>query len=266
MSITKAEALEILKATEHPKALEQVAALLAEKIKKLEEQKTEEIKKLKEKLKDTDKKITETKSEVKDEIKETKSELKGEVKEIKGKVEEMPTSDERAEKLSMKLAERITEVRKGKDGFNGKDGKDGKNGLDGRDGIDGKDGKDGKDGENGKDIELSILEETKKELKKEINEMKAEFGERLGRVGRASIPSGRVPLEISEAPSGTVNGTNDTFYLSATARPESLMLVWEGKIQRPGSSYEYVLTGKKIVFNAGSIPTAGALWARYTKF
>lgn len=50
-----------------------------------------------------------------------------------------------------KLAERITSIKDGKDGYNGSDGRPGKDGRPGRDGLAGKKGNDGLSGQNGVD-------------------------------------------------------------------------------------------------------------------
>jgi len=70
---------------------------------------------------------------------------------------------------------------------------------------------------------------------------------------------------ITETPTGTVNGTNDTFTLSYIPKSNSLILLWQGQFQRSGAGYEYMISGKKITFNAGSIPTAGELYAWYVR-
>lgn len=64
----------------------------------------------------------------------------------------------------------------------------------------------------------------------------------------SSVPS-------SETPSGTVNGSNDTFTLSVT--PLFLMLFVNGLKMRAGSGNDYVLVDDTITFEAGAIPQTG---------
>ncbi len=63
----------------------------------------------------------------------------------------------------------------------------------------------------------------------------------------------------NETPTGTINGVNDTFTLSATPSPAaSLNLYVNGMRQVAGVSADFVLTGASIVFNAASIPANGS--------
>jgi hypothetical protein len=61
-----------------------------------------------------------------------------------------------------------------------------------------------------------------------------------------------------ELPSGTVNGTNPTFTLSATPKPaSSLLLHVNGILQRSGVGNDYTLSGVTVSFLTGSVPAAG---------
>lgn len=81
----------------------------------------------------------------------------------------------------------------------------------------------------------------------------------------ASKGGGGMGNIITETPSGTVNGVNDTFTLTSNVKSNSLILLWNGQFQRAGASFEYTLSGKTITFNAGSVPTAGELFAWYIR-
>lgn len=67
---------------------------------------------------------------------------------------------------------------------------------------------------------------------------------------------------MSEVPSGTVDGVNNTFTL--TSAPVLLMLFKNGIFQRSGGE-DYTLAGNTITFTAGNVPQAGdVLFAVYT--
>ena len=127
-------------------------------------------------------------------------------------------------------------------------------------------GETGDNGEDGKDIPESIVEELKEEFARKLEEIEERFTKSISARRPLGHGGGRIETFVSEAPTGTVNGTNDTFYLSTTPKKNSLKLFWNSDVQRPTSSTEYVLTGKKIVFNTDSIPTVGEVWAFYSKF
>jgi hypothetical protein len=60
-----------------------------------------------------------------------------------------------------------------------------------------------------------------------------------------------------ETPSGTINGTNDTFTLAHAPSPAgSLHLYKNGQLMLPGGA-DYTLTGNSIVYVAGAIPKSG---------
>jgi hypothetical protein len=60
-----------------------------------------------------------------------------------------------------------------------------------------------------------------------------------------------------ETPSGTINGTNDTFTLANTPSPAgSLHLYKNGMLMLAGGA-DYTLTGNTIVYVAGAIPKTG---------
>jgi hypothetical protein len=60
-----------------------------------------------------------------------------------------------------------------------------------------------------------------------------------------------------EVPSGTVNGTNDTFTLANTPTAGSDEVFVNGILQDAGAGNDYTLTGATITFLTGSIPLAG---------
>lgn len=139
----------------------------------------------------------------------------------------------------------------GKDGKPGRDGKDGRDGRDGENGLDGVDGKDGKDGVDGKDGTQITSEEiiskiSKKIGVKDVKDLQAVIDE-LYRISQSSgggwqggfpetqIKAGSnmtVTKDASgswvvsstasgggytkETPTGTVNGANTTFTVTAT--------------------------------------------------
>jgi hypothetical protein len=61
----------------------------------------------------------------------------------------------------------------------------------------------------------------------------------------------------SEAPSGTINGSNDTFTLANTPASGSLHLYKNGIRQRAGGGNDYTLSTATITFEAGNIPQTG---------
>ena len=61
----------------------------------------------------------------------------------------------------------------------------------------------------------------------------------------------------NETPTGTINGTNDTFTLANTPSPaESLELYHNGLLMLAGG-VDYTLTTATIVYEAGAIPQTG---------
>jgi hypothetical protein len=61
----------------------------------------------------------------------------------------------------------------------------------------------------------------------------------------------------SEVPSGTVNGSNDTFTLAATPAAGTLRLYKNGLRQKAGAGNDYTLATNTITFLAGNIPVTG---------
>jgi len=59
----------------------------------------------------------------------------------------------------------------------------------------------------------------------------------------------------SQTPTGTVNGTNPTFTLSAT--PVILMLFTNGILQNAGAGNDYTISGATITYLTGAIPQTG---------
>jgi len=148
-----------------------------------------------------------------------------------------------------------------------KDGEDGKTPVKGVDYNDGNDGS--PDTPEQIRDKLETLEGKERLHADYIDGLEERLKKMEGRIQGASsrrLFGNRIPQFISEAPTGTVDGVNDTFALSTTPKPNSLLLMWNGQNQRPTATTEYVLSGKTITFNADSIPVAGSLWAYYTKF
>lgn len=78
----------------------------------------------------------------------------------------------------------------------------------------------------------------------------------------ASSSSGTSVTPKGEIPSGTVNGVNATFTLTATPLSGSLLLQVNGQVQLPTTAY--ALSGSTITFQAGFIPETGdLLYANY---
>lgn len=61
----------------------------------------------------------------------------------------------------------------------------------------------------------------------------------------------------SEVPSGTVNGSNDTFTLAGTPASGTLRLYKNGLRQKAGAGNDYTLATATITFLAGNIPQTG---------
>ena len=61
----------------------------------------------------------------------------------------------------------------------------------------------------------------------------------------------------SEVPSGTINGSNDTFTLAATPASGTLRLYKNGLRQKAGAGNDYTLATATITFLAGNIPQTG---------
>jgi hypothetical protein len=77
-----------------------------------------------------------------------------------------------------------------------------------------------------------------------------------GKQGPAGPPGSSVSSIVwNEAPSGTINGANDTFTLSGA--PSGLLLSLNGLIQNEGITGDFVLSGATITFNTGSEPQIG---------
>lgn len=60
-----------------------------------------------------------------------------------------------------------------------------------------------------------------------------------------------------EVPTGTVNGVNAVFTLSAAPSGVSLQLYKDGMFQRAGSGFDYTLAGSTVTFEAGNLPQTG---------
>lgn len=72
--------------------------------------------------------------------------------------------------------------------------------------------------------------------------------------------------EWNETPTGTVNGSNATFTLVYTPKPEdALMLFVNGQLQTQGAAADYTLDRNVVTFVAGSVPASGGdVRATYT--
>lgn len=67
-----------------------------------------------------------------------------------------------------------------------------------------------------------------------------------------------------EVPSGTTDGTNAVFELSATPRFDPILLFHNGVFMTEGANADYILDDRTITFNAGGEPEAGdRLFAAY---
>ena len=70
---------------------------------------------------------------------------------------------------------------------------------------------------------------------------------------------------VEETPSGTINGSNDTFTLSNSPLSASLNLYLNGLRMRAGASNDYTITGTSITFDPDMIPQSGdSLIASYS--
>lgn len=84
--------------------------------------------------------------------------------------------------------------------------------------------------------------------------------QRLSGSGRALTPV------FNDTITGTVDGQNATFKLTAAPVGQSLMLFKNGLLQRPGAGNDYQLSGSTITFEPGNIPQTGdVLMAFYQK-
>lgn len=86
-----------------------------------------------------------------------------------------------------------------------------------------------------------------------------------GRITSAATGTGFTGNFVSnEVPSGTINGSNDTFTLATTPDSGSLELYKNGIRQSPGAGNDYTLSTDTITFLSGNIPETGdALLADY---
>lgn len=71
------------------------------------------------------------------------------------------------------------------------------------------------------------------------------------------VSPGGTTFVDSETPSGTINGSNDTFTLAGTPATGSLHLYKNGIRQRAGSGNDYQLSTATITFEAGNLPQTG---------
>ena|SRR3990167_3332621 len=100
-------------------------------------------------------------------------------------------------------------------------------------------------------------------LKEAIEELKERkpLGDRILGMG-----GGKRPIYVQEVPSGTLDGSNREFTLTTNYVSDSVSISVNGVEQRPGSTREYILSGKTITFAADNIPVEGDnLWVKYEK-
>lgn len=64
-------------------------------------------------------------------------------------------------------------------------------------------------------------------------------------------------FSVNETPSGTVNGTNDTFTLAHTPVSGTVMVFANGQLLDAGSGNDYTISGSTITFESGAIPASG---------
>lgn len=62
---------------------------------------------------------------------------------------------------------------------------------------------------------------------------------------------------FNEVPSGTVNGSNDTFTLANTPETGTVVVQRNGVTQLPGSGNDYQISSSTITFEAGNLPVTG---------
>jgi hypothetical protein len=72
----------------------------------------------------------------------------------------------------------------------------------------------------------------------------------------ATTPAGPF-YATGETPSGTINGTNDTFTLANTPTAGSVALYANGVRLKSGSGNDYTISSSTITFEAGAIPVSG---------
>ena len=103
-----------------------------------------------------------------------------------------------------------------------------------------------------------------------VEEAIREVDNKVNKVSKFKIGSanyGRIMSRfMSEAPTGTIDGSNKTFYLSGAPADGSLILTRNGQPQRPGSANEYTIAGKKITMADNNKPEVDdTLWAYYER-
>jgi hypothetical protein len=76
--------------------------------------------------------------------------------------------------------------------------------------------------------------------------------------GSVTLNVNTAKFVVRETPSGTINGSNDTFTLAASPISGKEQIFVNGILQDSGSGNDYVLTGASIVFETASIPATGS--------
>jgi len=136
---------------------------------------------------------------------------------------------------------------------------------DGYDGIDGRDGVDGKDADEEKIIK-KVLDELPEPDKGEMNTLKEEIAylksRPLGGGGFSKIAMDGHLIE-SETPTGTVNGTNKDFVLTATPNPPTSLKVYVNG-QRLKLTDDYTISKRTISFVTAP-PTTSLILVDYRK-
>lgn len=83
------------------------------------------------------------------------------------------------------------------------------------------------------------------------------LGTGLSMSGTTLNASATGSFATGETPSGTINGTNDTFTLANTPTSGSVALYANGIRLKSGSGNDYTISGSTITFESGAIPVLG---------
>jgi hypothetical protein len=79
-----------------------------------------------------------------------------------------------------------------------------------------------------------------------------------GSLAWTSLANAQLGTQIyNEVPSGTVNGSNALFSTANGIESGTLRVYKNGLRQKPGSGYDYTLSGQEITFESGNIPQTG---------
>lgn len=80
----------------------------------------------------------------------------------------------------------------------------------------------------------------------------------LQEIGAGGIGGGAEPWAL-ETPSGTIDGSNDTFTLSAAPDPAGDLLLWKNGLLMKAGGVDYTLTSDTVVFVATQTPPTGSV-------